>query len=138
MLREHYIPIRVSDLIGYLCAETGPMHNQALTADERTAFRRFANAVVAHTHTLYQAEIRQLKDAYAPFDPDADPKPLTPLTDDQRAAALDRLTDTFAHMMRRANFRRLSRPDLEEIMQGASDWGVDLDVAWDAFDKLDV
>jgi hypothetical protein len=40
--------------------------------------------------------------------------------------------------MRRANFRRLSRPDLEQIMAGASNWGVDLDVAWDAFDQIEV
>ncbi|MBN9122986.1 MAG: DUF3754 domain-containing protein [Planctomycetes bacterium] len=138
MLREHFIPIRVSDLIGYLCAETGPMHNQALSPDEQAAFRQFANAVVAHIHTLYQAEIRQLKDAYAPFDPDADPKPLNRLTDEEWLAALERLTDTFSHLLSRANYRRLSRPDMEEIMQGASDWGVDLDVAWDAFDKLEV
>jgi hypothetical protein len=136
--REHFIPIRVADLIGYLCAETGPMHNQVLSPDDQAAFRRFANAVVAHIHTIYQAEIRQLKDAYAPFDPDADPKPLNPMTDEQRAAELHRLTDTFSHLLRRANFRQLSRPQMEEIMQGASDWGVDLDVAWDAFDKLEV
>lgn len=138
MTREHFVPIRVSDLIGYLCAETGPMHNQVLSADDQAAFRRFANAVVAHTHTIYQAEIRQLKDAYAPFDPDADPKPLAVLSDEQRTAALDRLTDTFSHLLTRADFRRVSRPDMEEIMRGASDWGVDLDVAWDAFDKLEV
>ncbi len=137
-IREHFIPVRVSDLIGFLCAETGPLNDRALTDDERSAFRQFANAVVAHTHTLYQAEIKQLKDAYAPFDPDADPKPLTRLSDEEWVAALDRLTDTFSHLLSRANYRRLSRPDMEEIMRGASDWGVDLDVAWDAFDKLEV
>src|SRR5215217_283152 len=136
--REHFIPIRVADLIGYLCAETGPMHNQVLSPEDQAAFRQFASAVVAHIHTIYQAEIRQLKDAYAPFDPDADPKPLAKLSDEQWVAALNRLTDTFSHLMSRANFRRVSRADMEEIMQGASEWGVDLDVAWDAFDKLEV
>ena len=138
MIREHYIPVRVSDLIGFLCAESGPLHDQALTADEQAAFRAFAGAVTTHIHTTYQTEIRQLKDAYAAFDPDADPKPLTPLTDDERAAALDRLFDTFVHLMRRANYRRLTRPQMEGIMRGASAWGLDLDVAWDAFDKLEV
>lgn len=137
-MREHFVPIRVADLIGYLCAERGPLENQVLTADEQQSFRQFANAVVAHVHTIYQAEIRQLKDAYAPFDPDADPKPLTPPTDQEWVTALDRLTDTFSHLLSRANYRQLSRPEMEEIMQGASDWGVDLDVAWDAFDKLEV
>ena len=46
--------------------------------------------------------------------------------------------DTFSHLLSRANYRQLSRPEMEEIMEGASDWGVDLDVAWDAFDKLEV
>lgn len=138
MPREHFVPIRVSDLIGYLCAERGPLENQVLSDADQAAFRKFANAVVAHIHTVYQAEIRQLKDAYAPFDPDADPKPLNPLSDEQWVAALDRLTDTFSHLLSRANYRQLSRPEMEEIMEGSSDWGVDLDVAWDAFDKLEV
>lgn len=135
---EHYIPVRVTDLIGHLCAAPPAAHAPDLTADERAAFRAFAGAVVAHTHTLYQTELRQLKDAYAPFDPDADPKPLAPLSADARAQALEQLVDAFARLMRRANFRRLSRPDLEQIMAGASNWGVDLDVAWDAFDKVEV
>ncbi len=138
MLREHYIPIRVADLIGYLCAESGPLRAQALTAAERTAFRRFARTVVSHVHTIYQAEIRQLKDAYAAFDPDADPKPLDPPTGEKRQAALDRLFDTFVHLMRRANYRRLARDEMEQIMRGASAWGVDMDVAWDAFEKVEV
>lgn len=135
---EHYIAVRVTDLIGYLCAAPPAPHARELTDDERAAFRSFAGAVVAHTHTLYQTELRQLKDAYAPFDPDADPKPLAPLSADARARALEQLVGAFARLMRRANFRRLSRPDLEQIMAGASNWGVDLDVAWDAFDTVEV
>jgi len=40
--REHFIPVRVGDLIGYLCDEHGPMRGWALAPDERAAFRRFA------------------------------------------------------------------------------------------------
>lgn len=135
---EHYIPVRVTDLIGHLCAAPPAAHARELRADERDTFRAFAGAVVAHTHTLYQTELRRLKDAYAPFDPDADPKPLAALSPEARAAALDQLVETFGRLMRRANFRRLSRPDLEQIMAGASNWGVDLDVAWDAFETVEV
>ncbi|MBP3960333.1 DUF3754 domain-containing protein [Gemmata sp. G18] len=138
MLREHYIPVRVADLIGFLCAESGPLHDQVLTAEEQAAFRRFASTVASHVHTIYQAEIRQLKDAYASFDPDADPKPLDPPTGEKRAAALDRLFDTFVHLMNRANYRRLTRDEIEQITRGASDWGVDMDVTWDAFEKVEV
>ena len=138
MLREHYIPIRVADLIGLLCAEAGPLGDEPLTADEQTAFRRFARTVVAHVHTTYQAEIRHLKDDYACFDPDADPKPLHPPTGADRDAALDDLFATFVHLMERANYVRLTRGEMERITRGASDWGVDMDVTWDAFEKVEV
>jgi hypothetical protein len=135
--REHFIPIRVSDLVGFLCAESGPS-GQKLAPDDQERFRRFARSVSLHLHAIYLGELRQLKDAYAPFDPDADPKPLCALSDEERAACLDRLFATFCHLMDRANYRRMTRPELETVMQGASDWGVDMDVAWDAFDKLEV
>lgn len=136
--REHFIPIRVSDLIEYLCTESGPLRGQTLTPGEQAAFRQFARSVSGHIHTIYQTEIRQLKEAYAPFDPDADPKPLKPLSANQRAVQLERLFDTFVHLMERANYTRLTREDMERVMTGASDWGVDLTVAWDAFDHVEV
>lgn len=136
--REHFVPVRVSDLIEYLCAESGPLHDQVLTADEQAAFRRLARSVIGHVHTGYAGEIRRLKDAYAAFDPDADPKPLTPPTGDERATALAKLFETFVHLMTRANYRRLTRDVMEEVMAGASEWGVDMDVAWDAFEQVEV
>ena len=138
MLKEQYIPIRVADLIGYLCAEAGPLGDRHLSEEQRAAFTRFASAVVAHVHAIYQSEIRQLKDTYAAFDPDADPKPLDPLRGEERDRALDSLFETLVHLMRRANYIRLSRSEMEQIMCGASNWGVDMDVAWDAFEKVEV
>ena len=136
--REHFIPIRVTDLVDYLCRESGPSRGQVLSEDDRTRFRRFARAVSFHLHAIYLSELRRLKDAYAPFDPDVDPKPLVAISDEQRAAALERLFDTFVHLMQRANYVRLSREDLERIMLGASEWGVDMHVNWEIFDKVEV
>ncbi|HEY3789662.1 MAG TPA: hypothetical protein VGL71_12450, partial [Urbifossiella sp.] len=117
--REHFIPIRVADLVEYLCRESGPRSGQLLSEEDQTRFRRFARAVSYHLHAIYLGELRRLKDAYAPFDPDADPRPLVPISDEQRAEALVRLFDTFVQLMQRANFIRLSRDDVERIMQGA-------------------
>src|SRR5947208_14990326 len=110
--RGHFIPIRVTDLVEHLCRESGPSPGQVLSDAEQPQFRRFARAVSYHLHSIYLGELRRLKDAYAPFDPDADPKPLAPLSDDERAAALDRLFDTFVHLMQRANYIRQSRDDV--------------------------
>ena len=136
--REHFIPIRVADLVEFLCEESGPLFGQKLSPDERTLFRDFARTVTGHIHHFYQSELRILKDAYAPFDPDADPKPLKTLSAAERGVCLDRLFDTFVHLMSRANYTRLSRDELKKEMEGASDWGIDMSVAWDAFERLEV
>lgn len=136
--REHFVPIRAADLVEFLCHESGPLRGQTLSEADQAAFRRFARSVAGHLHTSYLDELRRLKEAYAPFDPDADPKPLNPPTPGQRTAALDNLFQTFVHLMGRANYVRLSREELERVMAGASDWGVDMDVAWEAFDKVEV
>ncbi len=136
--REHFIPIRVADLIEYLCHECGPAHGQVLTEDEQAAFRRFAHSVSGHIHVIYLDQLRKLKEAYAPFDPDADPKPLNPPRGPARSEALEKLFETFRLLMKRANYTRLSREELETITQGASYWGIDMDIPWDAFEKVEV
>lgn len=138
MVHEHYIPIRLADLIAYLCSRPGFKGEPPLSMENQAAFRRFAAAVIAHLHTLYQAEIRQLKEAYTAFDPDADPKPLIPLNTEQRAVALDQLFHTFDRLMIRANYVRLTRKAIEEVMRGASEWGLEMDVPWDAFERVEM
>ena len=136
--REHFIPVRVTDLVEYLCRAAGPLDGLPLSDDDKSRFQRFARAVTLHLHAIYQTELRHLKDAYAPFDPDADPKPLADLDGPARDAALAKLFDTFCHLMGRANYHRLTRPELEATMAGASDWGLDMEVAWGAFDRFEV
>lgn len=136
--REHFIPVRVADLVEYLASGRGPKPEQILTADEKTQFRRFARSVALHIHAVYLTELRRLKEAYAPFDPEPDPKPLNPIPDDQREACLTSLFDTFCHLMKRANYTRLTREELIETSRGASDWGVDMVVTWEVFDRVEV
>ena len=83
-------------------------------------------------------QLRRLKEAYALFDPDAEPKPLHTPTPEQRAADLESLFTTFVTLMERANYTRLTRDEMEEVTRGASSWGIDMDVAWDAFERVEV
>ena len=136
--REHYVPIRVTDLVDYLCTESGPLRGQSLDAGEQTKFRQFARSVASYTHAIYLAELRTLKESYAPFDPDAEPKPLKPMDAEHRAIALDNLFTAFIRLMERANYVRLTHKELEAAMDGASDWGVNMDIAWGAFDRVEV
>ncbi|MFO0822725.1 MAG: DUF3754 domain-containing protein [Gemmataceae bacterium] len=136
--REHFIPIRATDVVNLLCQDSGPGGVQPLTPDEQAAFRKFARSVSGHLHAIYQSELRQLKETYAAFDPDADPKPLSPPKSEDRPVVLGKLFETFTRLMERANYVRLSRDEMEQVMAGASAWGVDMDVPWDAFEKVEL
>lgn len=136
--REHFIPLRVPDLLDLLCTDSGPGGVQPLTAEARLAFRRFADAAAACIHAQCHAQLQRLKNAYAPFDPDTDTLALRQLTPEERAAACQNLFTEIVSLMERANYIRLTRAEFEQIMQGASDWGVDMDVEWRCFQSLEI
>ncbi len=78
--REHFIPLRKSDLIELL------RKDKKLSAAEREPFRQFCTLISAVFHFEYLKQLEELKDAYAPFDPDADTKPLRPVSAEERDA----------------------------------------------------
>jgi hypothetical protein len=131
--REHYIPLRKSDLVNLLCKD------QRLDTRERDSFRQFARLVSSIWHFEYLEMLEQLKDAYSPFDPDAVTKPLIPLPAEKRPDKMEYLFDQFIKLMERANFKRLGRKDIEAAVEGgASDWGVNMYVDWDVFERLEL
>jgi len=131
--REQYIPIRKRDLIDLLCKDS------RLDPSSADRFRQFAQLISAIWHFEYHQKHEQLKDAYAPFDPDAVTIPLTQLTPDQRAAKIDQFFEQFIALMERSNFKRLSRREIDAAIEGgASDWGVNMSVDWDIFERLEI
>ena len=136
--REAFVPLRVADLVEWLGRDTGPTGDSALTDAELEQFHDFASSAIASTHDRYLTSLKRLERDYAPFDPDRELPLLDEPGEAERQKRLDDLFDQFAAMMERANFKRLSRPELELIMRGASDWGVDMHVPWDAYEKMDL
>ena len=128
--REHFIPLRRADLVRALCDD--------LAAADAPAFRRFDDLLVATFHVEYHRQLERLKDNYAPFDPDADTKRLIRVEPDQKDRLLDDLVAGFRALLDRANFRRLSKTEIEAAMRQASHWGVNLTVNFDLFDRLEV
>ena len=132
--REHFIPLRKSELTELL------LRDKQLPAEQREPFRQFCRLVSATFHFEYLAKLEELKDAYAPFDPDADTKPCKPLYAEERKAAEDKVFAAFEALMERANFKRLNREEIESALnQTPSDWGlrVDLDLNR-VFERLEV
>lgn len=131
--REHFIPLRKSDLIELLC------HDKTLQANERESFRQFCVLVSAVFHFEYLKQLEELKDAYAPFDPDADTKTLKAVSAEKRDADEQQLFERFAALMERANFKRLTREEVQSAMQEvATVSGIHTHVELGMFVHLDI
>src|SRR5262249_11835391 len=64
---------------------------------------------------------------------------LVPLDRDSRPAAMDKLFDKFVALMERANFKRMTKKDIDAAVEGgASDWGVNMHVDFDVFERLEL
>jgi hypothetical protein len=127
---EHYIPIRRGELVDLLCADTD------LKPQERDLFGQLCRLVTATLHFEYNRRLEQLKDAYAPFDPDHDTRPCLKVSADERQRHLNDLFCDFGWLMERADFRHLSRDELEPALHAASDWGINMDVDFAAFERI--
>jgi len=130
--REHYIPIRKSDLVELLASDS------MLHEDERQAFREFCELLAAYYHFLYHDEHEKLKDAYDPFDPDSETHRMQQLSDTARYTELGRCFDHLEHLLERANFTKLSKMDLYDVIEQQSHWGLALDVDFEVFERLEL
>jgi hypothetical protein len=131
--REHYIPLRRSDLVALLCADKG------LPVEQREPFRQFCRLAGAVFHFEYQQRLEELKDAYAPFDPDSETKPPAPLPPGERAARMGAVFEQFGLLMERANFKRLGVEEIRQAIAATSgEWGLLMDVDLGLFERLDV
>ncbi|VTS05213.1 DUF3754 domain-containing protein [Tuwongella immobilis] len=136
--REHFIPLRSTDLVQLLVDEKNPLGGPTLSEGEQHQFRQFSRLVGAHFHQHFHQQMVDLKDAYTEFDPDRDTRSLKPLNDADRATAQADMLKLIDGLLQKANYTRLNREEIQEVMDGASDWGIDMEVDWSVFDELEV
>jgi hypothetical protein len=110
----------------------------ASETDSSAEFAEFTRLLDATLHYESTQRLRELKAAYEPFDPDANP--CDPATSDRAArdSAADWLFEHFAELLKLCNYRRLAREEIEEALTAASDWGVNLHIDFSMFRQLDV
>ena len=128
--REHFIPLRRADLVDLLCAD------RTLKPRDGELFREFCRQLAAIYHFEYKQRLEALKTSYAPFDPDRDTAPLAPPPAEERTRRLNGLFRDFGWLLEKANFKHLTRQDLEPALGGASDWGIRMDVDYSAFERI--
>src|SRR5262249_7285383 len=130
--REHFIPLRKNELIELLLAEPD------LSAQDREDLRQFCPLVVATYHFEYHKALERLKDAYAPFDPDADTKSVRTVAEARRRQHLDTFFKEFRWLMERANFEELGPEAIQAALAEASDEGVNMNVDLRVFERYEL
>ncbi|HVX14697.1 MAG TPA: TMEM143 family protein [Pirellulales bacterium] len=130
--REKYIPIRAAELVRRLAAQP------TLAAEQRVAWEQLCRLLTATFHYQFHDTLKELKEAYAPFDPDCDTLARQTLSSADRQRRADELFDKFGWLLERANFVRLTRSDIKQALDATSDWGVRLSIDLDVFDRLEV
>jgi hypothetical protein len=132
LAREQFIPLRKADLVEKLARSAD------LSTTESEAFRRFCLLLQALMHCDYQTTLEELKNAYAPFDPDADTHP----GDELSAARLEErrqlLFERFGWLLERGNFVRLAQEEIDRALADCSQWGLNLTVDFKIFERLEL
>jgi Protein of unknown function (DUF3754) len=136
---EHYIPVRVVDLVNFLASGTGDRTTpNPLPEAEQARFRDFAEAVSRRSHLEFNHHYRRLKDAYSPFDPDRETAVVEPVPEEQKREILEKLYREITYLLHKANYQPLTKSEVIRIIQGSSHWGLEMDVDWSVFDHIDL
>lgn len=88
-------------------------------------------------HFDFHQRLESLKDAYAPFDADADTMVEFAAPHDQ-AIRIDSFFVRIRDLLQRANYRRLSHETIAAALKESSDWGVRIAIDFDAFERLEM
>jgi hypothetical protein len=130
--RERTIPLRVADLNHLLKSDPH------LSDEDRERWTQFSRLVAAVFHHEFHGKLQELKERYAPLDPDSDCVNLHDhsrmLTDDVDESFLE----LFEQTLIRANYRRLDVEALKEAVSAPNELGLNYVPNFKLFEHLKV
>lgn len=129
-IRENFIPLRKDELVDALCGDG------ALSVAEREPFRACCRLIDAIYRHEYGEGLARLQAEYASFDPDADTRSLHAPTREEKDQRLYALFREFGKVLEEAGYKHLSAEDLAPACEGASAWGLRMDVDFRVFERL--
>ena len=122
-----FIPFRRSDIVA-MCLSGGRL-------DEARAqqFSLGRGQIEDHFQRDFHHIKQQLKDAYAPLDPDADTRAVDNLREESASSGL---VETLGQVLQRANYEKVTDKDLQRALGSSSLFQVRLFVALDDFEEV--
>jgi len=132
--REHYIPLRSSDMLQLLLNDS----TMSGKSEDRALLERFQKLTGAIFHFEYFEHLEKLKELYGPFDPDRETVVLNPTPADRRAVMMVEFFEGIGHLLGKANYTRLDEEAVKKALEGASDWGINMDVDLEIFERYEI
>ena len=126
---ENFIPLRTSDIVEALCDE------EDLSEERKKRFREFANLVRATYHYEFHSTLTRAREAYHPFNPDADTLKLYG-PDEDYSAKFDAVVEALEELLSAANYTELSLDELNKIMTRAAPRGLNIEVDHQRYEKI--
>jgi hypothetical protein len=131
-VRERALPIRQGDLTRLLLAEPG------LSADEREKLTQFGRLLGATFHNEFYDKLRELKELYAPLDPDSDYVPLRNCTLARTGHSDEDFLTPFQAALDRANYSPLALDVIEDAVSAPNELGLTYVPDFSLFEHLRV
>ena len=121
-----FIPFRRRDIVDMCLSE------RRLSGNKLDDFRRAAELIDEYFQRDFHALKQQLKDAYAPVDPDAD----TRCVEGLREAESYDLAEALSNVLNRANYEKVAEAELDAAFESESLFSIRLYVNLDDFEEV--
>ena len=128
--RERFIPFRKADIVD-MCVE-----DSELADEEKKEFREFTQILAALFHFEFHQRLENLKNCYAPFNPDADTRLIADATDEEKARSQKKLVAEMTAVLEAANYERITAENLEQAFSEESLFKIRLEVDFDDFEDV--
>jgi hypothetical protein len=116
--RERALPVRQGDLTRLLLSEPD------LSDDDRAKLARFGRMLGANFHNEFYAKLRELKELYAPLDPDSDYVTLPGCSPKLNGRSDDDFLIPFESALARANYRALPLHVIKQAITAPNEMGL--------------
>ena len=128
--RNRFIPFRKADIVAMCCDGSG------MKTSEAQEFREFYRILEALFHFEFHRILETLKKCYAPFNPEADTRPLTGYRPEEKKQLQKELVTEMTAVLKAANFEQITAGDLEQALAEESLFKIRLEVDFDDFEDV--
>lgn len=128
--REAFIPYSRRNIIE-LCIKDGRLPEASVQK-----FRDFCSILLAYYHFKLHKTLEILKENYAPFNPDTNPKYLADYSKSERDRMEAKVVDAFEKVLQKGNYFPISKASLQQAFREESLIELKTDINFNEFDQM--